>query len=75
MLAPQHGSLELDWIGQLGDIEPAYEDLPGWHSSTVGASELKALPKSARPYLDRMEELCRLPSAWCRPGLVAKKSS
>ena len=49
------------WMGQLGGIEPVYEDMPGWQESTVGVTELKKLPKRARAYLDRMEELCGAP--------------
>src|SRR6185503_10187543 len=33
-------------------IEPVYETLPGWQTSTVGTTELTALPAKARAYVD-----------------------
>jgi len=41
--------------------EPVYIELPGWKKSTVGAKSLKGLPKKARKYLDKIEELCGAP--------------
>ncbi len=41
----------------LAKCEPIYEDLPGWKESTLGARKLEALPKNARRYLDRLEEI------------------
>jgi adenylosuccinate synthase len=55
-------------MGQLGGIEPVYEDLPGWQTSTVGITKLKKLPKPARAYLDRMEELCGAPISLVSTG-------
>jgi adenylosuccinate synthase len=40
---------------------PVYEELPGWQESTVGVKTYNALPKAARSYLQRIEELCRVP--------------
>jgi adenylosuccinate synthase len=40
---------------------PVYEELPGWQESTVGLKTYKALPKPARAYLQRIEELCAVP--------------
>src|SRR5687767_14986354 len=40
---------------------PVYEELPGWQESTVGVKTYKGLPKPARAYLQRIEELCRVP--------------
>jgi adenylosuccinate synthase len=40
---------------------PVYEELPGWQESTVGVKSYNALPKAARSYLQRIEELCRVP--------------
>ena len=40
---------------------PVYEELPGWQESTVGVKGYKALPKAARAYLRRIEELCAVP--------------
>ena len=40
---------------------PVYDELPGWMASTVGVKDYKDLPKAARKYLRRIEELCALP--------------
>ena len=40
---------------------PVYEELPGWMESTVGVKDYKGLPKPARKYLRRIEELCAVP--------------
>jgi len=42
-------------------IEPVYEELPGWHESTVGVTEYDALPANARRYLERLETLVTVP--------------
>jgi len=38
-------------------VRPVYETLPGWRTSTGEARTLTELPKAARTYLDRLEEL------------------
>src|SRR3954469_4754683 len=40
---------------------PVYDELPGWQESTVGVKDYKGLPKAARNYLRRIEELCAVP--------------
>ena len=45
----------------LADVEPVYEDLPGWKESTVGIREYKSLPENARKYLERIEEIVETP--------------
>jgi adenylosuccinate synthase len=40
---------------------PVYDELPGWQESTVGVKSYKDLPKAARAYLQRIEELCAVP--------------
>jgi adenylosuccinate synthase len=40
---------------------PVYDELPGWQESTVGVKTYKGLPKPARAYLQRIEELCSVP--------------
>ncbi|GAA3755617.1 adenylosuccinate synthase [Terriglobus aquaticus] len=37
-------------------IEPIYEELPGWKSSTVGAKSVDDLPKAAQNYLDFIQK-------------------
>ncbi|MBM5811714.1 MAG: adenylosuccinate synthase [Gammaproteobacteria bacterium] len=43
------------------DCAPVYEELPGWREPTAGALSLAALPRAARAYLARLEELCEVP--------------
>jgi adenylosuccinate synthase len=37
---------------ELREVEPVYETLPGWRSSTEGMTELDELPRAARDYVD-----------------------
>jgi adenylosuccinate synthase len=43
------------------EIEPVYEELPGWKQSTVGITAHSALPENARRYLERIEALVGVP--------------
>jgi adenylosuccinate synthase len=45
----------------LSDCEPIYEELPGWSENTVGIKNHDDLPKNAKRYLQRMEEVCGVP--------------
>jgi adenylosuccinate synthase len=40
---------------------PVYEELPGWQESTVGVKTYSGLPKAARAYLQRIQDLCSVP--------------
>jgi adenylosuccinate synthase len=40
---------------------PVYEELPGWQESTVGVKGYDKLPKAARDYLQRVQDLCAVP--------------
>jgi adenylosuccinate synthase len=42
-------------------IEPVYETLPGWNSSTIGAQSIDALPEAASAYIARLEALLGVP--------------
>jgi adenylosuccinate synthase len=46
---------------ELERCEPVYEELPGWRESTVGIKTHDALPKGARDYLKRIEDLAGVP--------------
>ena len=46
---------------ELERAHPVYEELPGWMESTVGIRAYEALPKNARAYLKRIEELAGVP--------------
>jgi adenylosuccinate synthase len=41
----------------LGKIQPVYECLPGWKSSTFGISEYSELPERARDYIEFLEKV------------------
>ncbi len=40
---------------------PIYETIEGWTDSTVGCTQLEALPVNARLYLQRIEQVCGVP--------------
>jgi len=42
-------------------VEPLYEDIPGWSESTVGMKSYDDLPKNAKSYLKRIEEVTEIP--------------
>jgi adenylosuccinate synthase len=44
-------------VDRYADIEPVYEDMPGWTESTVGITDYDALPANARSYLARIEAI------------------
>jgi len=44
-----------------GEVEPVYEELPGWKESTVGITRYADLPGNARRYLERIEQLVGVP--------------
>jgi adenylosuccinate synthase len=41
---------------------PVYDELDGWQESTLGVKTYEGLPKAARKYLRRIEELCAVPA-------------
>ena len=43
------------------DVEPVYEEMPGWKESTIGVTTYGALPANARKYLERLQELAGVP--------------
>jgi len=52
----------------LAMVEPRYETLPGWEADTSEARSLADLPRNARAYLDRIEELTETPIQWISVG-------
>jgi adenylosuccinate synthase len=46
---------------EIARCEPVYEEMPGWQESTVGVKAHDKLPRAARAYLARVEELCGVP--------------
>jgi adenylosuccinate synthase len=45
----------------MAQLEPVYEEISGWMSSTAGARNEADLPAKARRYLERLEELIGVP--------------
>jgi adenylosuccinate synthase len=43
------------------DVEPVYEEMPGWKESTIGVTAYDGLPVNARKYLERLQELAGVP--------------
>jgi len=48
-------------VDAIAEVEPVYEELPGWKESTVGETRYEALPSAARAYLQRIGELVGAP--------------
>jgi adenylosuccinate synthase len=53
---------------QLAACEPVYETLPGWSSPTQGKKRYQDLPKDARAYVARLEEITGVPAAIVSTG-------
>ncbi len=49
------------FVDAYAEVEPVYEEMPGWKASTVGITDYLALPAHARRYLDRIEALAGVP--------------
>lgn len=52
----------------LSEVEPVYETMPGWKSSTCDVRRIEDLPTNARAYLDRVEELTDAPVKFVSVG-------
>jgi adenylosuccinate synthase len=59
-VAYRSGGREVDGmpatVKDMAALEPVYECLPGWQSSTFGISSYRELPAHARAYLDFLED-------------------
>lgn len=42
-------------------VEPIYEVLPGWQTSTKEVTRIRGLPEEARAFIDLIEEVCNTP--------------
>jgi adenylosuccinate synthase len=65
------GTQTLHTVGHtavMARAEPVYEDLPGWRCPTHGARRLTDLPREARAFLRRIEELVGVPVAMVGVG-------
>jgi adenylosuccinate synthase len=48
-------------VDDFNNLEPVYEELPGWKESTVGARNFDDLPDNARSYIRFIEEAVEVP--------------
>lgn len=55
-------------LADLDGVQPRYEWFEGWRTSTAGARKLADLPKTARAYLDRIQELVECPIRYVSVG-------
>jgi adenylosuccinate synthase len=49
------------FVEAFAEVEPVYEDLPGWKEPTVDVRRYEELPANARAYLERIEALVGVP--------------
>ena len=61
-------------LEELSRAEPIYETHPGWKKSTRGVEVYDDLPKQAKAYLRRIEELCEIPMALVSIGPEREKT-
>ena len=55
-------------LSLLDKAEARYESMKGWQQSTTSARSISDLPKAARAYLDRIQELTEVPIAFVSVG-------
>lgn len=48
-------------VNNFENLEPIYEELPGWEASTVGARNLDDLPANAQAYIQYIENTVEVP--------------
>jgi adenylosuccinate synthase len=53
---------------QLSMCEPVYETIPGWTTPTAGIRRFEDLPKEAKAYIARLEEITGVPAAIISTG-------
>jgi adenylosuccinate synthase len=44
-----------------GECQAVYEEMPGWKESSVGITRYEDLPRNAKAYLERVQELVGVP--------------
>jgi adenylosuccinate synthase len=55
-------------VSVLDRVRPAYQTMAGWNTPTGSARALADLPRQARAYLDRIEELGGVPIRYVSVG-------
>lgn len=52
----------------LDRCKPVYEEVPGWKGTTSGLTDPEQLPRGARDYISRLEELLGIPTSLISTG-------
>lgn len=55
-----------EWL--LAQVKPLYETLPGFSGDLSKCKDWRELPRTARDYIHRIEELCGVPIEWVSVG-------
>ncbi|APV44536.1 adenylosuccinate synthase [Dehalogenimonas formicexedens] len=58
----------------LNKCKPVYETLQGWKKSTTGLTRLESLPREARAFIARLEELAGCPACYVCIGPVREQT-
>jgi adenylosuccinate synthase len=58
---------------EISQIEPIYEDLPGWRATTTAARSFDDLPPNAQRYVARLEALIGVPVALISVGAARQE--
>jgi len=56
------------------NVEPVYEELPGWQQETFNIKEFDKLPKEAQNYIRRIEKLLEVPVSIISVGSERKQT-
>lgn len=48
-------------VNSFEDLEPVYDELPGWSESTFGAKSMDDLPENAQAYIKYLEQVVEVP--------------
>lgn len=55
-------------IEELARVQVVYEKVKGWNSDISNIQNFEELPKDAKSYLKRIEELSGIPISWIGTG-------
>ncbi|MBN2829534.1 MAG: adenylosuccinate synthase [Candidatus Cloacimonetes bacterium] len=58
----------------LAEVEPVYEEMPGWEEDISSLTEFDALPQNAKNYIKRIEELLGIPATIISVGPDRKQT-
>ncbi len=48
-------------VDNFNNLEPVYDELPGWSEPTIGAKSIDELPENARAYIKYIEQIVEVP--------------